>query len=457
MERILFVAAIALFSFLYGAATIKMEIFPYQLLREAKLGWEAWASMDTQKQNFPNHFEQFEEGAAPVPQARMSAEGAGSELVLVSGGPYQLMERCPTWGCMAWVTDRAGKVLHAWEVDLHHLWTGISGFSGDVNHLSLYPVGMALGEDGSLVVSFQGRETYPVHIGIIKVDRKGQVLWKRFDYSHHWIDMDASGQIYTPVSSRIKDLKHVGPSQVPVSCKTGESGVDAIRVLSADGKPVREIPIFDAFARSGLHGVFYSVRDGCNPTHLNSIAVMSPEVAKRIPGAAAGDLLVSLRETSTIALLDGKTADVKYAVSGRTAAQHGPQFLPDGTVLVFDNLGGNREHGGTRIARVDLVKGTSTTVFPKGGEKDLLPVFSATAGHIDVSPDGRRALVSITHQGRIVEVDVDSGAPLWVYENTHDLRKFLEAKKLGTEKTRARFATYGAYYVRTPALLKEPS
>jgi hypothetical protein len=462
MERILFVVGIALISFLYGAATIKLEIFPYQLLREAKLGWDAWANVETQKQRFPNAFEHFEDGAAPTPQARALEQDAGAEHVLVTGGPYQLMERCPTWGCMAWIAERSGKVLHAWEVNLDELWEGLAGVSGDVNRLSLYPVGMALGDDGSLVVSFQGRETYPVQIGVVKLDRGGRILWKRFDRSHHWIAMDERGQIYTPYTTYEKDPKHVGGTKVELACRSGEAGIDGIRVLSADGKPVRELPLVENFLRAGYSGLFYGLRDGCNPTHLNSIAIAPPGIAKNIPGAAAGDLLVSLREVSAVALLDGGSGAVKYVVSGRTAAQHGPQFLPDGTVLAFDNLGGERKLGGSRVVRLDLVKGTAQTVFPRGGAhheqtQALLPVHSQTAGQLDVSADGERALVAITHQGRIVEIDVDSGKPLWVYENTHDIAKFLEASDLGTEKTRARFATYGAYYVDNVKFLREPS
>jgi hypothetical protein len=144
-------------------------------------------------------------------------------------------------------------------------------------------------------------------------------------------------------------------------------------------------------------------------------------------------------------------------VSQRTAAQHGPRFLPDGTVLVFDNLGGDGELGGSRIVRLDLAKGSVETVFPRKAHEGLVPFFSQTAGHIDVSADGRRALLAPTHQGRIVEIDVASGEPLWAYENTHDIAKFVEANGLRTDRTRARFATYGAYYVRSPSFLKEGS
>jgi hypothetical protein len=453
MERILFVLGISVAAFVYGVATVQYEVFPYRVLKEAKLGLEAWAAMDRNNSRFPKAFEKFEEGAAAQPQAKQLDSSSGNEFILVTGGPYQLMDRCPKWGCMAWITDRAGKVLHAWEVNLEELWKGLDGVAGDVNALSLYPVGMALGKDGSLVASFQGRETFPVQIGIMKVDRAGKILWKRFDRSHHWIVSDDAGNIYTPFAS-FTDARYVGSTAVDLKCETKRSGMDGIRVLSAEGKPLRELPIVDSFIKSGLTGWFYNIREACNPTHLNSIALVTDAIAKRIPGTAAGDFLVSLRETNAVALMDGKTGAVKYVVAGRTAAQHSPRFLPDGSVLVFDNLGGDRSLGGSRVVRMNLVTGSAETVFPRDDAKALLPVQSKSAGHIDVSGDGKRALVSVTHQGRIVEIDVASGRPLWAYDNTHEIGKFLEANGLGKKVTRARFSTYGAYYVPHMEFLK---
>ena len=449
MERLLLVLALCVLSFGYGAATIYLEIFPYRLLREAKLGWEAWAQVGAER--LPKAFERFEEGAPPRPQAKQLASGAGAEYVLVSGGPYQLMERCPTFGCIAWITARDGRVVHAWEADLDELRAGISGVAGELNRLSVYPVGMALGDDGSLVVTLQGRDTYPVYLGIVKLDRAGRMVWKRFDRSHHWPATDASGRIYAPYARQLKNLRHAGDSAVDLLCKSGEASIDGIRVLAADGTPLREIGVLEGLLRSGYGGLFYGLRDGCDPTHLNSIALVPAAAAKALPEAAPGDLLISLRETNTVALLGAADGRVKYMMTGRTAAQHSPQFLPDGSVLVFDNLGGERSRGGSRVARLDLVKGTAETVFPRGEE---FSVRSETAGHISVADDGARALVSSTHDGRIVEIDVASGKPLWTYDNTHDIGAFLKASGIDATVPRARFAVYGAYYVRNPAFLE---
>jgi outer membrane protein assembly factor BamB len=333
----------------------------------------------------------------------------------------------------------------------------MKGFSGAVNNLAMYPVGMYLADDGSLVITFQGRDTYPIQIGIVKVDRRGKVIWKRFDNSSHWIAVDGQGLIYTPYTVYRRDAKHLGDTGVEIRCQTGEANVDRIRVLTQDGQPVREIKLVSKFIKAGYRGVFYGLRDGCDPVHLNSIDIVTPALAARIPGARAGDLVISLREASMVALIDGESGAVKYAMSDRTAAQHGLRFLPDGTLLAFDNQGGDRALGGSRVVRLDLVKGTAETLFPRPGEKQFVPFYSDTAGHIDVSDDGKRALVTVTHQGRILELDVASGKPLWDYETTHDVGKFLEENNLRAPGTVARFATYGAYYVHDLKFIKESS
>ena len=56
--------------------------------------------------------------------------------------------------------------------------------------------------------------------------------------------------------------------------------------------------------KSGYPGLLYGLRNGCDPFHLNSVQVVNSEIAAHIPGVAAGDLLVSIRESSAIAILD---------------------------------------------------------------------------------------------------------------------------------------------------------
>ena len=309
MERLLkflFIAGLCVLSFAFGAASFQFQVFPYPLLRDAKLAWDAWTQVSDQP--MPFGFKEFVVTTARDPLARRVETEAGDEDILVTGGPYELMDHCPKFGCMAWVTDRKGRIVHVWDVDLDRLWDGLKGISGEVGTLSLTPIGMVLDRDGSLVATFQGRDTFPFAIGIAKFDSAGRIIWKRFDHSHHWPALDDKGRIYTPYATFPKGVDYVADTPIGLKCATGQPYMDGIHVLSPDGKVMRDIPVLQSFLRAGYVGWFYGLRDGCDPTHLNSIALVTDEIAKRLPGVKAGDLLISLREPSAIAILDGTTA-----------------------------------------------------------------------------------------------------------------------------------------------------
>jgi hypothetical protein len=374
-------------------------------------------------------------------------DAAGAEALLITGGPYQYMAKCPTFGCLAWVIDRDGKVLHTWEADLDALFRDVEGFRGDVDPDTIYPIGTSLQDDGSLVMTFHARNTFPYQVGIARIGPNGEIIWKHWDYSHHWIDTDAQGRIYAPSMKLVSKLKHFENTPVEVKCHTGTLFYEGIRIYAADGSVLRDIWIEESFARSGYPGLLYSLRDGCDPAHVNSVEVVRPEIAAVMPGVEAGDLLVSIREPSAIAIIDAGSGLIKHIVVGRTAGQHSPHFLPDGTVVVFDNQGGDRALGGTRILRIDLLHDTATTVYPGSASDPLLPFWSRDGGTIAVSPDGERIMISVKKQARTLEIDLTTGSAQWLMEKSFDISPFLEMKNKQAEADHGYFNAYGAYYL----------
>jgi hypothetical protein len=76
--------------------------------------------------------------------------------------------------------------------------------------------------------------------------------------------------------------------------------------------------------------------------------------------------------------------------------------------------------------------------------------FTDAAGHIDPSPDGTRALVSMTDQGRLFEIDLATGKAPGELVNTHRLGRFGPG---GDEDAIGRLRTNGAWYVGRPAFV----
>jgi hypothetical protein len=121
--------------------------------------------------------------------------------------------------------------------------------------------------------------------------------------------------------------------------------------------------------------------------------------------------------------------------------------LPDGTALVLDNQGGRKAQGGSRILRMNFNTGSSDTVFPKAGETLEVPFSTDIAGHIEISPDGQRAMITGWNPGRAFEIDVASGRPLWSYSSSFDLAPYFAAKGIHPKTTRARMKMWGVYYL----------
>ena len=154
--------------------------------------------------------------APTVPRVTWSLPEAGTERLLVVGGFYQRMDRCPRFGCLAWVMARDGTVSHSWEVDPHELWQESRGSTGSVRAENIYPVGAALGPDGHLVLTFDGRNLSLSGRHRQAVSRRPRNL-ETFHHAHHWIDIDAAGRIFAPSMEIRKNVDFAGNTAVDIS------------------------------------------------------------------------------------------------------------------------------------------------------------------------------------------------------------------------------------------------
>jgi hypothetical protein len=447
LSAIAFVASLCLMAFLYGFASNEFDLSPKDQMRQAMSALKAISLIED---DLPTGVNRIDTESKPGLVVRQLHPSAGKELLLVTGGPNHDTGGCPRYGCLASIIDRSGKVLHTWPLPLDALFDGIQGFEGDVKLSNFYPIGLGLLRDGSLVATFHGRNTYPYAVGIARIDPAGKVLWKHFDGAHHWIRIGPDERIYAPVQVR-RQVKHVAGSAVEIRCPDIVYD-EGVRVYRPDGTVERTVMMSAMLIRNGYPGLIYSVRDDCDPIHLNSVDLVTREIASRIPGAATGDLLVSLREPSAIVLFDPVLGKIKRMIVGRTAAQHSAKFMPDGTVIAFDNQGGSKSVGGSRIVRLNLVDGSAQTVFPTEASRSMLPFGDADGGTVTPSLDGTRAMISSKSSSRDIEFDTATGRPLWSMTHVLDVGPFMNTSG---EPVAGYFVAYGSYYLtmdRTQAL-----
>lgn len=453
MERIIFVLSLCGLSFFAGLAVMNFQVWPYPIINEAKIAWDAWKKLEPESRPM-NIIRNEPDATGPGGVTSLHPE-AGSEPILITGGFYQNLDVCPDFGCMAWIADRNGEILHSWEADPNEVFDGIDHVDGNITDLNIYIVGVALGPDGSLIATLQGRNTAPYQIGTVKFDRDGKIVWRRFDYTHHWPTVTADGTIFVPARRDppktrrgVETLFRVGGRHAPLHCETGVVKWEGVRMLSPEGEVIRDFWFDEIFAAADYPGVSYALRNKCNPYHVNAIAIVTEATAAKLPRARVGDLIVSLREISSLVIIDRETGALRHVISDRFAAQHSPDVLADGRIIVFDNKGGMQATGGSRIVAIDPASGETETLFPRMPSAEaLLPVFSEGAGAVEVSPDSSRIVVSDSRTGRVIEVDVASGEPLWIYEKVLNLAPFHAARGLDGHSDYVRFSTQGAEYV----------
>jgi hypothetical protein len=207
---------------------------------------------------------------------------------------------------------------------------------------------------------------------------------------------------------------------------------DSLVVLSPEGRELENIPLAEAFANSpyaltlasgkksqavkpvgdgptATPAAASSTPTGFNPLHAyrepdvlhtNSVRVLSRALAPKFPQFQAGQVLLSMRNTDAIAVLDRPTRRVVWAARGVWQAQHDAEFLDNGRLLLYDNSGSPKQ---TRVLEYD----PRTQAVPWAYANENSTPFSApTRGMQQRLPNGNTLIVDPNNR-RLFEVTQD--------------------------------------------------
>ncbi|MEM7480594.1 MAG: arylsulfotransferase family protein [Acidobacteriota bacterium] len=149
--------------------------------------------------------------------------------------------------------------------------------------------------------------------------------------------------------------------------------------------------------------------------HSNTIEVFDGSLADASPLFAAGNVLVSLREISTVAVLDGATGRALWAQRGPWRLQHQPTphrgDSGGGRLLIFDNRGAPE---GSRLLEIELPGGEVVWRW----QADPPRAFSTPeAGSVERLPNGN-LLVTESERGRAFELS-PGGQVVWDFQTPH--------------------------------------
>ena len=359
--------------------------------------------------------------------------GGLADPVLFQGGKGLFRDLCPDAGCLAVVYAGAGDVVRAYpwrgdEIEAASIVDAAAypyerplGWSFADN---AYPSGMDIYPDGDLLVVFNARNSFPTGLGVARIAPDGQPRWYRPDFSHHWPVIDEGGIALVPglrKGQRETSLEFTVGWQIhDMECPLTDMLDDYVTFIDGQGRLLRAISVLDALADSPYSSFLKRVAHSCDPTHLNFVHRLGPD-AGGAPDMQPGDIVISLRRLDAFVLLDRDDYRVKRFVRGSFRSQHSVRHLTRAQFLLFDNWGTDGRHGPSRVMQVDLATGQEITVFPTDATPDSVrSMYTEIRGHIDISPDRRRLLISRA-ANRGLEIRLADGQILTVFHSLHDV------------------------------------
>ena len=297
----------------------------------------------------------------------------------------------------ATLVDMEGNLLHEWRFEFKDAWPDYRMDTRAENAAS-YWFRAHLFENGDVLAIFTG-------LGLIKVDKDSNLLWKYFDLCHHDLHVTDDGRVYV-LTRRERTEPRYGTAT--------DIFEDAITILSADGEPLRRVSMFDAFWNSHYVSMLKApvARVGTRTIdlfHTNRLVRLSGRIEDRLPQFREGNFLVSLRNLNAIAVVDMESEEVVWTRSGLWLQQHCSSMLDNGHILLFDNHG---DYGSSRIVEYDPVAQEIVWVYRGNEQNDF---FSDRSGAVQRLPNGNTLIVE-SNFGRAFEV-TPAGEIVWEFIN----------------------------------------
>ena len=402
--KIYFLISVIFMVFIYGTMVGRYQIFPYQLIHNAKMAAEDWLKDDNYKHYAKIRPEKF------INPARFSGNGVTINSIDKAYDGYTLITSMWQDTSGFKLVDMDGTEIHNWRVSYNEAFP----FDSTDIYLTDWDVGIhgsVLYPNGDIVFNFHS-------YGLVKIDKNSNILWKLKGNYHHSIYKDETGSLWIPGRKSVNNLYIKHPLLHPPYHE------DYICEISPDGELLKRVSLLDIFYKSGMEsllfadGTFATEKPANDITHLNDIDILGSEFASQFPLFNAGDIMVSMRNLNLIMILDAATFQIKWSMTGPYIKQHDPDFTPDGSILVFDNrsdYSGGVILGGSRILRIDPVNRTVNIAYQGDSENRF---YTNIAGKQQLLSNGN-ILITEYDAGRVFEV-TKTGEIVWTFINKYD-------------------------------------
>ena len=395
---ILCATGLSFLAFVSGYVVRHFESFPHSYLRNALIAAEALFIQRTGREAEADIFvgarsARSEDFSRPPVRdeltgiRRYDPEQAYSGFTIYSGNSARYPIR---------LVDMDGNSVHEWTLPVEELYgersDGLDLASGPLFNRRPY-----LLPNGDLLIVVIGGWQTPWGWALVKLDKDSRLLWAYTKQTHHDLTVDNNGNIYTLLHSIISQQRPGLEKLVTPYLD------DYIAILSPDGQEIKTISILDAIYGSNVEAVLaYIDPDPVKGDllHANSLEVITPAIAALWPFAEAGQILVSLRNSDLLMVIDPATEKAVWALRGPWRMQHDPDLLANGRILIFDNRGDLQNDGHSRVIEFDPLTQKITWEFP-GNTGELL--YSSVKASAQRLPNGN-TLITESNNGRLLEV-----------------------------------------------------
>jgi hypothetical protein len=344
----------------------------------------------------------------------------------VAPGPTLIASHFERWD---WSTglvliDQEGSILHEWPLEARLVFERLAEHRDrpDIGNVH----GSYLFENGDILVNVS-------YTGVLRADACGKVVWSLPNFAHHSISRDDEGYFWIPTTT---------VAEVPKSplFPDGYPGLDRpvnhdrVVRISEHGVTVASISMLDVLFQNGLARFLFKSRPDFPPDlmHVNDVEPLPESLAAEYPLFDAGDLLVSMRSSDLVLVVDPVTRKVLWHISEPLVHQHDPDFIGGGWIGVFDNASDGTERGGS-------LGGSRILAFqPHTGRQEELYVpspsgtfYTEKLGKWQLLDNGN-LLLTEGQAGRLIEVSPE-GRTVWEWiQEPYDGSKAVEV----TEGTR---------------------
>jgi arylsulfotransferase ASST len=330
---------------------------------------------------------------ATVDQARVRRTRTG----LIAHDPSRALQGYTLFAPMlgdgtVYLVDMAGEVVHTWRLPYR---PGLYGYLLDDGHLFY---------SGKVMEDLERFESWPRFKAgaALEVDWHGKVLWEVNHSDHHH---DArklrNGNVILLCLCPLSESLH---ARVKGGLARSEAGgriyADYLLEMTTDGRVVWE---WRSWEHLDFDTEIITAQDHrAEWTHGNTVAER-PD----------GNLLVSFRNISTVAMIERQTGKIVWKLGGPPLSQqHDPRPLPNGNVLIFDNGPHRRDHPAPYSRVIEVDPRTSTIVW-EYHDQSLFDFFSPYISGAQRLANGN-TLICEGCDGRIFEVTTD-GQVVWEY------------------------------------------